>query len=91
MSADHTTNEKGPVLATPGPLDHTTITANYPASARPGKALETIKAQFAAIGHAVHDGGNQDFIVVHCAWGHSRHCPDYWALVQFGRQLGVLT
>lgn len=90
MSADHTTNEKAPVLATPGPLDHTTNTANYPASARPGKALEAIKVKFASRGHAVYDGDNQDFIVVHRAWGHSRHCPDYFALIKFGRQLGVL-
>lgn len=86
----HRQQKKGPVLATPGPLDHTVNEFDYPMPAGPRKALETIKVQFALCGHAVHDGGNHDFIVVHRDWGQSRHCPDYSALIRFGRQLGVL-
>ena len=90
MTTAHTTNEKGHGLH-PVPFEnHTTNDGDFPISERPCKALATIKAKFALRGHAVHDGENHDFIVVQKNWGHSRYCLDYAALIDFGRQLGVL-
>lgn len=90
MTALHTINEKGPSVTSTGPLDHTTNGFHYPTSECPRKALVKQKAQFPFSGHAAHDGGSQDFIVVQRDWGHSRHCPDYFALTLIGRQVGVL-
>ena len=91
MTAAHTTNEKDPRVTSTGPFEnHTTNDLDYPTGHRPGKASAALKAQFARAGHLVHDGGNDDYIVVQNNWGHSRHCSDYAALIGFGRQLGVL-
>lgn len=90
MTTAHTTNGKG-YGCDPVPFQKHTINAiDYPLSERPRKAVETIKAKFALRGHAVHDGGNHDFIVVQSNWGHSRYCQNFAALVGFARQLGVL-
>jgi len=69
---------------------HTTNGLDYPTGQRPGKASAMLKAQFARAGHLVHEGGNEDYIVVQADWGTSRHCQDYAALIGFGRLLGVL-
>lgn len=89
MTTVHTTKGKGHGC-NPVPFqNHTTNIIDYPLSERPRKALETIKAKFARAGHLVHDGGNDDYIVVKADWCMSRHCPNYAALVSFGRVLGV--
>ena len=62
---------------------------DYPTGHRTGKASAALKAKFERAGHLVHDGGNGDYIVVKADWCMSRHCPDYAALVSFGRILGV--
>ena len=91
MTAAHTTNEKDPRVTSTGPFEnHTTNALNFPIFEDASKALVTIKAKFDLHGHGVHDGDNNDFIVVQKNWGHSRHCRDYAALIGFGRQLGVL-
>lgn len=64
---------------------HTEFTPEH----RPGKASATLKAQFALAGHMVHEGGNEDYIVVQANWGMSRHCSDFAALIAFARQIGV--
>ena len=69
---------------------HTINELDYPIGQRPGKASAMLKAQFERAGHLVHEGGNDDYIVVRADWGMSRHCQDYAALVAFGRVLGVL-
>lgn len=92
MTTAHTTNEKDPRVTSTGPFEnHTTNRSNFPTGDSSCKALSAIKAKFALGGHAVHDGGNLDFIVVQMNWGHSRYCQDYAALIGFGRQLGVLS
>ncbi len=83
------TNEKAAGAINTNGLHTDTNEPDYPTGQRPCKALETLRAKFSMRGHLVHDGGNHDFIVVHRDWGHSRHCPDYSALVRFGRVLGV--
>mgnify|MGYP000004324670 CR=1 FL=1 len=89
MTTAHTTNGKGHGCY-PVPFQkHTTNELDYPTGQRPGKALETLRAKFALCGHIVHDGGNDDYIVVKSDWCMSRHCRDYAALVAFGRVLGV--
>lgn len=90
MTTANTANRKGHGLHPVPFQNHTINELDFPTIERPRKALETIKAQFALRGHAVHDGGNHDFIVVQTNWGHSRYCQDYAALIGFGRQLGVL-
>ena len=91
MTTAHTTNEKDPRVTSTGPFEnHTTNDLDYPTGHRPGKASAALKAQFERAGHLVHDGGNDDYIVVKADWCMSRHCRDYAALVDFGRQLGVL-
>ncbi len=89
MTTAHTTNGKAHGCDPVGFQKNTTNESDYPTGQRPCKALETLRAKFAMRGHLVHEGGNHDFIVVHRDWGHSRHCPDYSALVRFGRVLGV--
>ena len=91
MTTAYTTNKKDPRVASTGPFEnHTTNDLDYPTGHRPGKASEALKAQFARAGHLVHEGGNDDYIVVKSDWCMSRHCRDYAALIGFGRQLGVL-
>ena len=91
MTTAHTSNEKDPRVTSTGPFEnHTTNNSDFAISDRPSKALATIKDKFDQHGHGVHDGDNNDFIVVQKNWGHSRHCRDYAALIGFGRQLGVL-
>ena len=90
MNNAHPTNGKGHGCDPVPFQNHTTNGLYFPISESPSKALATIKAKFAMHGHAVHDGGNHDYIVVQKNWGHSRHCRDYAALIGFGRQLGVL-
>ena len=91
MTTAHTTNKKDPRVTSTGPFEnHTTNDLDYPTGHRPGKASAALKAQFARAGHLVHDGGNDDYIVVKTDWCMSRHCRDYAALIGFGRQLGVL-
>ena len=91
MTTAHTTNEKDPRVTSTGHFEnHTTNDLDYPTGHRPGKASAALKAQFARAGHLVHDGGNDDYIVVKSDWCMSRHCRDYAALIGFGRQLGVL-
>ena len=91
MTTAHTTNEKDPRVTSTGPFEnHTTNELDFKTFADASKALTTIKAKFDLHGHGVHDGDNNDFIVVQKNWGHSRHCRDYAALIGFGRQLGVL-
>jgi hypothetical protein len=64
-------------------------TANDGQQAPDGKVTATLIAKFALRGHAVHDGGNHDFIVVQKNWGHTRYCQDADALKAFAVQLGV--
>jgi len=90
MTTAHTTNEKGHGLHPVPFQNHTINDMDFPTGDRPSKALATIKAKFALRGHAVHDGGNYDYLVVQKNWGHFRCCQDYAALIGFGRQLGVL-
>jgi len=63
-------------------LENTHVESN----AKVDKPLANLIAGFALRGHAVHrlESG---FLVTR--WGMSRHCPDYAALVNFGRVLGV--
>lgn len=89
MTATHTTNIKGHGCDPVPFQNHSTNDLDYPPSERPGKALATLKDKFALHGHLVHDGGNDDYIVVKSDWCMSRHCSDYAALVSFGRMLGV--
>lgn len=90
MTTAHTTNVKGHGCD-PVPFQkHTTKDLDYPTGQSPGKASAMLKAQFARAGHLVHEGGNKDYIVVMANWCMSRHCPNYAALVAFGRVLGVL-
>lgn len=89
MTTAHT-NEKDPRVTSTGPFEiHTTNGSDYPTGQRHGKASAMLKAQFARAGHLVHDGGNDDYIVVKSDWCMSRHCSDYAALIAFGRVLGV--
>ena len=90
MTNAHTTNEKDPRVTSTGPFEnHTTNDLDYPTGHRKGTAFAALKAKFERAGHLVHDGGNEDYIVVKSDWYMSRHCPDYAALVLFGRVLGV--
>ena len=50
------------------------------------KALSTIVAKFALLGHAVHKLSDGGFVVVR--WGMSRCCPDAAALGAFLAQIG---
>ena len=91
MTTAHTTNEKDPRVTSTGSFEnHTTTELDFKTFEGASKALATIKAKFDLYGHGVHDGDNNDFIVVQKNWGHSRYCRDYAALIGFGRQLGVL-
>ena len=90
MTTARTTNEKGHGCDPVPFQNHTTNDLDYPTGHRPGKASAGLKAQFARAGHLVHEGGNDDYIVVKTDWCMSRHCRDYAALIGFGRQLGVL-
>ena len=81
-------------LTTPHSQPAETFTQNtykvdYPTGHRTGKASAALKVKFARAGHLVHDGGNDDYIVVKADWCMSRHCPDYAALISFGLVLGV--
>lgn len=89
MTAANTTNEKGHGCDSVPFQNHTTNDLDYPIGYNEGKASAALKAKFARAGHLVHDGGNDDYIVVKADWAMSRHCPDYAALISFGRVLGV--
>ena len=90
MTAAHTTNEKDPRVTSTGPFEnHTTNDLDYSIEHRTGTASAAFKAKFARAGHLVREGGNDDYIVVKTDWCMSRHCPNYAALVSFGRVLGV--
>jgi hypothetical protein len=52
------------------------------------KRIETLKAQFALRGHAVHELHEGGYLV--CRWGLVRACRDLEALQAFARQMGVL-
>lgn len=86
MTAAHTINEKGHGC---DPVPFQNHNPDSPIENRAGKASAALKAKFARAGHLVHDGGNGDYIVVKADWCMSRHCPNYAALVSFGRVLGV--
>lgn len=88
MTTAHTTNEKGHGCDPVPFQNHTNNDFDFPTGERPRKALANTEARSALRGHAVHDGGNHDFIVVQKDWGHSRYCRDYAALIGFGRQRG---
>ena len=80
---------ESPGLPTEAFAKHSSNGSNYPIEHRTGKASAMLKAHFARAGHIVHDGGNDDYIVVKADWHMSRHCCNLAALVTFGRQLGV--
>ena len=82
-------SEKATGVQPDGSINHTISNPNYPIEHRTGTASAALKAKFARAGHLVHDGGNDDYIVVKADWCMSRHCPNYAALVSFGRVLGV--
>jgi hypothetical protein len=90
MTTAHTTNEKGHGCDPVPFQNHTINDLNFPTGSRARKASVSLKAQFERAGHLVHEGGNDDYIVVKADWCMSRHCRDYSALVAFGRQLGVI-
>ena len=85
----HTPKGKSPGLPTEAFAKHSSNISNYPIEQRTGKASAMLKAQFARAGHIVHDGGNDDYIVVKSNWHMSRHCCNLASLVAFGRQLRV--
>ena len=79
MQNSSNSKEKAPsVCDTKGFQNHLDNICNFNDDPRPGKALETLKAQFAIMGHQVYEGSDDDFIVTR--WGKSRHCPDLAAL-----------
>ena len=89
MQNSSNSKEKAPsVCGTKGFGNHSSDTINFTEDPRPGKALETLKAQFAIVGHQVYEGSADDFIVTR--WGMSRHCPDLAALRSFARVLGAI-
>ncbi len=91
MTIAHTPNEKGHGC-NPVPFQkHTTNELDYPTGQRPGKALETLTAKFAMRGHLVHEGGNDDYIVVKSDWCMSRYCENFAALQRFASVVGVKT
>lgn len=67
--------------------DHKPNIVDFPTA---DKALATLKAQFAICGHEVHEGSNDEFIVVMADWGMSRYCADLATLRRFARVVGVL-
>ena len=90
MTTAHTNNGKDPRVTSTGPFEnHTTNESDYRIEHRTGRASAALKAKFERAGHLVHDGGNDDYIVVKADWCMSRHCPNYAALILFGRVLGV--
>jgi hypothetical protein len=82
-----TTNARGASVCGTEPLQ------NYPDNIidfpTPDKGLATIKAQLALAGHQVHEGSNNDFIVVKADWNMSRYLADIGALRRFARIVGV--
>ena len=90
MTAAQITKEKDQSVTSTEPFENHSINVNdHPIEHRTGTAFAALKAKFERAGHLVHDGGNEDYIVVKSDWYMSRHCPDYAALVLFGRVLGV--
>lgn len=54
------------------------------------KTLDTLKAQLALYGHAVHDLASGGYLVVATRWaGMCRELPDLHALAAFSRQIGA--
>lgn len=82
-----TANARGASVCRTEPLQ------NYPNNIvdfpMPDRSLATLKARLALAGHQVHEGSNNDFIVVKADWVMSRHCPDLAALRRFARVVGV--
>ncbi|WP_138514557.1 hypothetical protein [Rhodoferax bucti] len=54
----------------------------------PSKEENTLIAQMALAGHAVHRGKNGGFTA--CKYGMTRYCEDFAALKRFATQLGVI-
>lgn len=75
------------VCGTKGFQNHSDNAGNSTDDPRPGKALETLKAQFAIMGHQVYEGSDDDFIVTR--WGMSRYCKDLAELQAFAVLMGV--
>lgn len=85
----HTTNEKASGASNTEGLDtNTTNDLNSATGQRHGKAVATLKAQFALHGHAVHTMQGSDFLV--CKYGLSFYVKNFEALQAFGRKLGVI-
>ena len=89
-STASTPKAESPGLPTEAFLNHSLSAFDYPIAHRSRKASEVHKASFARAGHIVHDGGNNDYIVVKADQRMSRHCWSHAALMAFGRQLGVI-
>jgi hypothetical protein len=83
-----TTNEKAPGACNTEGLTTQTTALDFATDARFGKALETLIAQLAMRGHAVHQLKDGGFMV--CKYGYSHHAPDFDALEAFSRRLGVV-
>lgn len=75
-------NDETPSVRGKGFLKSTDTAESTPTD----KRIANLIAGFALRGHAVHRL-KSGFLVT--CWGMSRHCPDYAALVNFGRVLGV--
>ena len=83
-------NVERPGLASEPFADHRNNIVDFPSADDSSKALAILKVQLALAGHQVHEGSNDDFIVVKSDWAMSRHCPDIAALRRFARVVGVM-
>ena len=82
------TNEKAPgATNTEGLATDTTNDSHFATGIRHRKAEATQIAELALAGHAVHKGGNGDYLV--CEYGLTRYCQDFDDLQAFARRLGV--
>lgn len=80
-------------LVTPTTADSKTSNAILQQCGDERKALANLKAAFAlhAGAHAVHELADGGYLVVSTRWaGLCRQCPDFRALMQFARQIGVV-
>lgn len=89
-STASTQKAESPGFPTEAFSNHSFDGFHYPIEQRSRKASATLKAQFARAGHTVHDGGNDDYIVVKSDRRMSDHCWSHAALVAFGLLLGVV-
>lgn len=80
-------NATGPDRANDQPRQETAHTAIVGEHPETGKRENTLVAQFALRGHAVHRLADGGFLV--CRHGFVKHCPDLAALAGFARQTGV--